>query len=140
MRLRKKEHVSDLPIRVQNVHGDTSAANAFTVGFGPTKKVFLWDTLLDGRFSRGEVDFVIGARDRAPGAQAPDQGDRLVRALHVPVRLLIVMVATRRRGGIGRPEAIPLALLVVVAAEHGRDAVPGGDHHGTWSARPTGWR
>ena len=32
----KKEHVTDVPIRVQNVHGDTSAANAFTAGFGPT--------------------------------------------------------------------------------------------------------
>jgi Zn-dependent protease with chaperone function len=113
VRLLKKEHVSDLPIRVQNVHGDTSAANAFTVGFGPTKKVFLWDTLLDGRFSRGEVDFVMG---HEIGHQARKHLIKAIGwyALFTIPFAYIVMLVTRRRGGIGRPEAIPLALLVVV--------------------------
>ena len=34
-------------------------ANAFTAGFGPSTHVVLWDTLLDGRFTRGEEDVVI---------------------------------------------------------------------------------
>ena len=46
-------------MRVQNVSSWTDQANAFTVGFGPSTHVVLWDTLLDGRFSRGEVDVVI---------------------------------------------------------------------------------
>lgn len=112
-RLKRKEHVGDLPIRVQNVHGDTSAANAFTVGFGPTKKVFLWDTLLDGRFSRGEVNVVMA---HEIGHQARSHLVRAIGwyALFTVPFAYIVMRVTRRRGGIGRPEAIPLALLVVV--------------------------
>ena len=37
----------------------TDQANAFTVGFGPSTHVILWDTLLDGRFTRGEEVVVI---------------------------------------------------------------------------------
>jgi STE24 endopeptidase len=112
-RLAAKEGVPGIPVRVQDVHGDTSAANAFTVGFGGTKKVFIWDTLLDGRFSRGEIDFVFA---HELGHQARKHLIRAIGwyALFTIPFAYIVMVVTRRRGGIGRPEAIPLALLVVV--------------------------
>ena len=43
---------------VQDVDRETTAPNAESVGFGSTRRVILWDTLLDGRFDRREVDVV----------------------------------------------------------------------------------
>ena len=43
------------PVRVEKVSDWTDQANAFATGFGPSTHVVLWDTLLDGRFSRGEM-------------------------------------------------------------------------------------
>ena len=113
-RLAREEGVAGIPVRVQDVHGTTSAANAFTVGFGPTRKVFVWDTLLDGRFSRGEIGFVFG---HELGHQARGH---LVKAIGwyalfaFPGAFAIARVS-RRRGGLRRPESIPLALLALVA-------------------------
>ena len=47
------------PVGVQEVHDLTTQANAVAVGLGPTERILLWDTLLDGRFSDGEVEFVL---------------------------------------------------------------------------------
>ena len=58
-RIERVEHVSGTPVRVQDVSSWTNQANAFTVGFGPSTRVVVWNTLLDGRFSRGEVDVVV---------------------------------------------------------------------------------
>jgi STE24 endopeptidase len=112
-RLAREEGVRGIPVRVQDVHGETSAANAFTVGFGPTAKVFIWDTLLDGRFSRKEIDFVFG---HELGHQAREHLVKAIAwyALFTIPFAFVVMRITRGRGGIGRPEVIPLALLVVV--------------------------
>src|SRR5690349_7181971 len=58
-RLERVEKVTGTPVRVQDVSSWTTQANAFTAGFGPSAHVVLWDTLLDGRFSRGQEDVVI---------------------------------------------------------------------------------
>jgi STE24 endopeptidase len=111
-RLARVEHVSGTPVRVEDVSSWTDQANAFTVGFGPSTHVVLWDTLLDGRFSRGEIDVVI----------AHELGH--VRSRHVLKAIgwtaLIVLptlwlleVATRRRGGVGDPANLPYAFLVL---------------------------
>jgi STE24 endopeptidase len=112
-RLERIEDVGGTPVRVQKVSSWTNQANAFTVGFGPSKNVVLWDTLLDGRFSRGEVNVVI----------AHELGH--VRSRHVLKAIgwsaLIVLptlwllgVATRRRGGVGNPANLPFVLLALV--------------------------
>jgi STE24 endopeptidase len=99
-------------VRVQDVSAWTSQVNAFTVGFGPSTRVVLWNTLLDGRFGRAEVDVVI----------AHELGH--VRSRHIPKTIgwtaLIVLpvlwlldLATRRRGGVGDPANIPYAFLVL---------------------------
>jgi STE24 endopeptidase len=111
-RLARIERVAGTPVRVQDVSSWTKQANAFTVGFGPSTHVVLWDTLLDGRFSRREVDVVV----------AHELGH--VRSRHVPKALgwtaLIVVpvlwllaLATRRRGGVGDPANLPFAFLVL---------------------------
>jgi STE24 endopeptidase len=112
-RLAEKEGVAGIPVRVQDVHGETSAANAFTAGIGPSRKVFVWDTLLDGRFSDGEVRFVFA---HELGHQAREH---LVKAIAwyalfaFPGAFAIAWV-TKRRGAMRQPEAIPVALLVLV--------------------------
>jgi STE24 endopeptidase len=109
----QREHVVGTPIRVQEVSSWTSQANAFTVGFGPSAHVVLWDTLLDGRFTRGEEDAVV----------AHELGH--VRSRHIIKAIgwsaLIVLptlwllgFATRRRGGLGDPANLPYAVLVLV--------------------------
>ena len=37
----------------------TSQANAYAVGFGPSRKVVLWSTMVDGSFSDPEVRVVL---------------------------------------------------------------------------------
>jgi STE24 endopeptidase len=112
-RLAEREGVGSIPVRVQDVHGETSAANAFAVGIGPSRKVFIWDTLLDGRFSRGEVRFVFA---HELGHQARKHLVKAIAwyALFAFPGAFVIAGATRRRGGMRQPEAIPLALLVLV--------------------------
>jgi STE24 endopeptidase len=111
-RLERIEHVRGTPVRVQDVSSWTDQANAFTVGFGPSTHVVLWDTLLDGRFSRGEEDVVI----------AHELGH--VRSRHILKALgwtaLLVLptlwlldVVVRRRGGVGDPANLPYVILVL---------------------------
>jgi STE24 endopeptidase len=112
VRIERIEHVSGTPVRVQDVSAWTSQANAFTVGFGPSTHVVVWNTLLDGRFSRGEEDVVL----------AHELGHVRSRhilkalgwtALIVGPTLWLVGLALRRRGGIGDPANLPLAILVL---------------------------
>ncbi len=112
VRLERIEHVQGTPVRVEDVSSWTDQANAFTSGFGPSTHVVLWDTLLDGRFTRGEIDVVIAhelghARSRhIPKAIGWS-------ALVVLPTLWLVAVATRRRGGLADPANLPYAILVL---------------------------
>jgi STE24 endopeptidase len=114
--LARREGVPGTRAEVQDVHRFTTAPNAESVGFGPTRRVILWDTLLDGRFDRREVRVVV-AHELGHIAH----GHLVKRAGWLMLFLLpataLVALATARRGGLGRPEAIPLALLVFVALQ-----------------------
>jgi STE24 endopeptidase len=112
-RIAAAEHVRDVPIRVENVSGETSAANAMAVGLGPSRRVVLWDTLLDGRFGDGQIRFVI----------AHEYGHQARR--HIPKAIVwyalfafpgtyLIARFTRRRGGMANPGAVPFSLLVLV--------------------------
>ena len=105
------EHVHP-QVRVVKVSDWTDQPNAFTVGFGPSTHVVLWDTLLDGRFSRREIDVVV----------AHELGH--VRSRHIPKSIawyalyvfpaaFLVAAATQRRGGLRNPANLPLAILVL---------------------------
>jgi STE24 endopeptidase len=111
-RLERIEHVQGTPVRVQDVSSWTDQANAFTVGFGPSTHVVLWDTLLDGRFTRAEVDVVM----------AHELGHVRSRhilkaigwtALTVLPTLWVLALVTRRRGGVGEPANLPFVILVL---------------------------
>jgi len=60
--LESREGVPGTPISVQNVSGTTTEANAMSEGIGPSRRIILWNTLLDGRFTFGEVSFVVAQR------------------------------------------------------------------------------
>ena len=77
VRLERVEHVSGTPVRVQDVSSWTSQANAFTVGFGPATHVVVWNTLLDGRFSRGEDRRRDRPRARSRAQPSRPEGARL---------------------------------------------------------------
>ncbi len=56
-RIADQEGVHGVPVRVEDV--DTEDANAFTTGIGSSRKVFLWSSLLDGRFTDREIKVVL---------------------------------------------------------------------------------
>jgi STE24 endopeptidase len=112
-RFRHAEGVGDVPLRVERVSGDTTLANAYAFGIGPSRVVVLWDTLLDGRFTSPEVDVVLA---HELGHHSSHHIPKAIGwfALFALPGAFVLMLATRRRGGMGEPAAIPLALLVVV--------------------------
>ena len=111
--LERIEGARESKIEVQEVHRFTAAPNAESIGFGPTSTVVLWDTLLRDGFSRKEVRFVLA---HEVGHVAHE--DALKRLGWIALFLLpawgLVAFFTRRRGGLYRPEAVPVALLVLV--------------------------
>jgi STE24 endopeptidase len=101
---------------VQEAARSLTAPNAEAVGFGPTRRVVLWDTLLDGRFSHREVRVVVAHELGHIAHGHILRGVGWLALFLVPATALVAL-ATRRRGGLARPEAVPLALLVFVALQ-----------------------
>ena len=112
-RLERIEHVRHAPIEVETVHDVTSLPNAEATGIGPSRRVILWDTLVDGRFTDREVTVVI-AHELGHLAHDHIWKDVGWYALFAFPGTFLIALATRRRGGMRRPEAVPLSLLVLV--------------------------
>jgi STE24 endopeptidase len=114
--LARVERVPGTRAEVQDVDRSTTAPNAESVGFGPTRRVILWNTLLDGRFSRGEVRVVVA---HELGHIAHDHILKRVGwlVLFLLPAAALVALFTRRRGGLARPEAVPVALFVFVVLQ-----------------------
>jgi STE24 endopeptidase len=111
-RLAQVQGVEDVEVRVEDVDRYTSAANAYATGIGPTRKVFLWNTLLDGRFRDEEVLAVTAHEFGHHSQQHLPKAIAWYALFAVPGAWAIARI-TRRRGGMGRPEAVPLSLLVL---------------------------
>jgi len=112
--LAQTEGVADVPLREEHVSGDTSQANAYAFGIGPSRRIVLWDTLVDGRFSDGEVDVVLAHELAHHSAGHIPEAIAWFGLFALP-GTLVLMLVTRRRGGMGRAESVPLALLTVAA-------------------------
>ena len=115
-RFRGAQGVGHVPLRVQRVGGDTTLANAYAFGIGPSRRVVLWDTLLDGRFTPRQVDVVLA---HELGHHSSDHIPKAIGwfTLFALPGAFLLMLATRGRGGMGEPAAIPLALLVVAVLQ-----------------------
>ena len=133
----EQEGVKGVPIREEKVH--TKDPNAFTTGLGPSRKVFVWSSMLDGRFTDRQVEVVIA---HEYGHQARNhllKGIAWYALFTVPLAYLIAVVA-RRRGGMREAAAIPLVLLVYVVFSLAGDSARERPSRVTWRRRPTGWR
>jgi STE24 endopeptidase len=107
------EGVPKTPVVVEPVRDNTTLPNAEATGFGPSRRVVLWDTLVDGRFTDREVIAVI-----AHEIGHLDHNDiwRYVgwyTLFAFPGAFLIARI-TRTRGGMSQPQAVPLSLLALV--------------------------
>jgi STE24 endopeptidase len=111
-RLAQIQGVEDVEVRVEDVDRYTSAANAYATGIGPTRKVFLWNTLLDGRFRDDEVRAVTAHEFGHQSQNHLPKAIAWYALFAIPGAWAIARI-TRRRGGMQRPEAVPLSLLVL---------------------------
>jgi STE24 endopeptidase len=110
--LARREGVGGTKVEVQEVHRFTTAPNAESVGFGSTSRLILWDTLLNGHFSRAQVRFVVAHELGHISLKHILKGIGWMVLFLIPMTLLIAW-ATGKRGGMARPEAVPIALLVL---------------------------
>jgi STE24 endopeptidase len=108
--LEAREHAGDPTVRVEPVSDQTTAANAYAIGLGPSSSVFIWDTMLDGRFTPREVRFVIGHELAHLGRLHLWTGIAWGVLIGVPLLAAIAFV-TGGRGGLRNPANVPLALL-----------------------------
>jgi STE24 endopeptidase len=112
----RAQGISGVPVAVEDVSGTTSQANAYAIGFGASRKVVLWSTMVDGSFSDREVRVVLAHEIGHHSSRHIPKGLAWFALFALPCAWLLMRV-TRRRGGMGRPEAVPLALLVVAALQ-----------------------
>lgn len=111
-RLERIEHVRHVPIVVESVHDVTSLPNAEATGLGPSRRVVLFDTLVD-QFTPREVTVVI-AHELGHLAHNHIWKDIGWYALFAFPGAFLIARLTRRRGGMAQPAAIPLSLLLLV--------------------------
>jgi STE24 endopeptidase len=115
-RLGREVGVRPLPIDVKKASDRTTTANAEVIGIGPTRRIVLWDTLLDGRFTRGEIRVITAHELAHVGRRHLWKGVSWFVLLATPC-VLVLALATRPLGGMANPGAVPLAALVVVLLE-----------------------
>jgi STE24 endopeptidase len=112
----RAQGISGVPVSIEDVSGTTSQANAYAIGFGASRKVVLWSTMVDGSFSDREVRVVLAHEIGHHSSRHIPKGLAWFALFALPCAWILMRV-TRRRGGMGRPEAVPLALLVVAALQ-----------------------
>jgi STE24 endopeptidase len=109
-RLQRIENVH-VPIRVMR---GVDEPNAFATGLGPSRRVFLWEPILEPPFTRRQAGVVIA---HELGHLRHEHIWRQVGwyALFAFPGAFFIARLTRRRGGMAVPEAVPYSLLVLVA-------------------------
>jgi STE24 endopeptidase len=114
IRFAERQDTEPVEVRVEDWSELTSMPNAYATGLGPSRRIFLWDTLLDGRFSDEEVRVVL-AHELAHHSREHIWKSIAWFALILLPLLGGVAWLTARRGGLYQPRAVPLALLALVA-------------------------
>jgi STE24 endopeptidase len=114
--LERSEGVEGTRFVVEDVDRFTTAPNAEATGLGPTKSIVLWNTLLSNDFRRAEIRAVLGHEVAHLAHDDPLKQVGWLALFLIPAAALIELF-TRRRGGMARPEAVPVALLVLVALQ-----------------------
>jgi len=113
-RLAQREGVKAVPLRQINVSATTTAPNAMAMGLGPSRRIGLFDTILDGRFSEPELEVVVAHELAHHKHNDLWKGIGWYALFAFPIAFVIAQV-TKRRGGMMVPLAVPLFLFVYVA-------------------------
>jgi STE24 endopeptidase len=108
--------VGAVEVDVKDASERTTTPNAEVAGIGPTRRVVLWDTLLDGRFTAGEIRFIAAHELGHVARRHLWKGLGWFALLALP-GVYVLAEVTRRRGGIREPAAVPLAVLTVVVLQ-----------------------
>jgi STE24 endopeptidase len=114
--LGERQGVGEVEVEVRDASRRTRAINAELYGVGPTKRMILWDTALDGRLSRPEILALAAHEFGHVEADHVWKGIAWLFLFSVPGAYLVAR-ATRWRGGLGQPAAVPLVLLAVVVLQ-----------------------
>jgi STE24 endopeptidase len=109
--LGRQEGVTVSSVEVADASRRTTAANAYVGGIGPTRRVVLYDTLLDGRFSEPEIVSVSAHELAHVGRRHLWKGLGWFALVAIPCVFLVAWAADRR-GGLAEPQAVPIALAV----------------------------
>ena len=112
----RQQGVSKIPVSVEDVSGTTNQANAYAIGFGASRKIVLWSTMVDGSFTDAEVRVVLAHEIGHHSSRHIPKGLAWFALFALP-GAWVLMRTTRRRGGMGEAAAVPLALLVVAAIQ-----------------------
>jgi STE24 endopeptidase len=112
--LAEEQGVGEIDVRVAEVNA-YEGPNAAAAGLGPTRRIVVWDTLLES-FGDDEVRLVLA---HEVGHHAREHLWKSVAwyALFAFPGAFLIAWATRRRGGMREPTAVPLALFVLVVLE-----------------------
>jgi Zn-dependent protease with chaperone function len=108
----ERQEGTDVPLDEEKVSDLTTQANAMVEGLGPTMRVVIWDTLLDGRFSPGEIRFVLAHELGHVKHEHVYKGFGWAILFAFPITFLLAWL-TRRRGGMGDPGVLPYGFLVL---------------------------
>jgi STE24 endopeptidase len=108
----ERQHIEPVKVVVERESDLTSVPNAQAAGLGPSRRVFVWDTLLDGRFDDGQVRFVLAHELGHHSRQHIWKSIAWYALLLLPLLAAVAWV-TGRRGGLYEPRAVPLALFVL---------------------------
>jgi STE24 endopeptidase len=114
VRFAERQDTEPVEVQVEEWSELTSMPNAYATGLGRSRRIFLWDTLLDGRFEDDQVRVVLAHELAHHSREHIWKGIAWYALLLLPL-LGGVAWLTQRRGGIYRPRAVPLALLALVA-------------------------
>jgi STE24 endopeptidase len=111
-KLQQAEHVH-VPVRVLS---GFSEPNAFATGLGPSRRVFLWDPIVRYPFTPRMDRFVLAHELGHLAHNHIWKSIGWYALVAFPLAYLLA-VAARRRGGMGVPEAVPLAIFVYVVLQ-----------------------
>jgi STE24 endopeptidase len=114
--LAREQGVGDVDVEVQDASRRTRAINAEFYGLGPTKRVIIWDTALDGRLNRAEIQTLVAHEFGHVKSNHVGKSVGWLFLFTLPGAYVIARV-TRRRGGLGTAPAVPLALLTLTVLE-----------------------
>jgi STE24 endopeptidase len=113
-RLAEEQGLEPIPIRIQEVDSWESP-NAAATGLGPTRRIILWNTLVDN-FDQDETAVVL-AHELGHHSKDHLWKNLAWYALFALPGAFLIAWLTRRRGGMREPAAVPLALLVLVVLQ-----------------------